>query len=248
MKPDSLLEWAKKRTWFYAFRLPDGSTTKVDIPAEVLKIHATREQHLERVIERYVPRAAELHALDLACHEGFFSMTLARHFQQVIGVEQRAESVESARKLTELLGLRNITYHQSRVEDLPVGEFVADFVLMFGLLYHVHDPVGMLSHVARLSRKQLCIETQILPFDIAGNVEDGCHLWMRPLRGLFGLVEDYPQGREGGTTSFAMIPTRSGLVWLLQRLGFASVEVIEPERNDYEQFLRGQRIIVLASR
>ena len=127
-------------------------------------------------------------------------------------------------------------------------EFQRDFVLMYGLLYHVQDPVGMLQQAARLARRFLCIETQVLPFNVVGNVEDGHHLAVRNIHGLFGLVEDYPDGREGGVTSFAMVPSVEGLVWLLHKLGFADVRVAKPEPGDYEQYLRGHRVMIFAAR
>ncbi len=243
-----LLEWVKQRTWFYEFRLPDGSATRTNNPSAVAAIHTTREQHLERLIRANVKDARSLSALDLASHEGYYSIVLSRHFGQVVGVEQRAESIASAAKITELLGATNVAYRQARVEELRVEECRADFVLMYGLLYHVQDPIGMLQQVARLTRRYLCIETQVLPFDVSGRVEDGHYLWMRPIQGLFGVVQDYPDEREGGTTAFAMVPTANALTWLLGKLGFTKVSIVEPQQDDYEQFWRRQRIIVFAER
>jgi ubiquinone/menaquinone biosynthesis C-methylase UbiE len=242
-----LLEWAKERVWFYEFQLPDGSVTRTDIPPAVLEIHRTRQRHLERLISSRVDDPSRLSALDLASHEGYYSFVLAKHFAQVVGVEQRAESIDSATKMQQLLGVSNVRFQHASVEHLEVAQ-AADFVLMFGLLYHVQDPIGILQRAAELSRKFLCIETQVLPFDACGLVENGHYLWTRPLQGLFGLVADNPERREGGQTRVAMVPTINALTWLLGQLGFSEVVVVPPEASDYEQFLRRQRVIVFTRR
>ncbi len=245
---DDLLGWVKARTWFYEFPLPDRSTTRTDVPPAVLAIHQTRERHLERFIRERIGDARNLDALDLASHEGYFSLILSRHFRRVTGVEQRTDSIEAATNIARLLGLANVDFRHARIESLDPRELQRDLVLMYGLLYHVQDPIGMLQQAARLARRFLCIETQVLPFNVVGNVEDGHHLAVRTIHGLFGVVEDYPEGREGGVTSFAMVPSVEGLVWLLRKLGFSDVRIAKAEAGDYEQYLRGHRVMIFATR
>src|SRR5437773_2273365 len=77
----------KSRIWFYEFELPDGTLTRTDIRPDVLHIHRSRREKLRRVIRDHVGDASGLTALDVASHEGYFALELARHFAAVHGVE-----------------------------------------------------------------------------------------------------------------------------------------------------------------
>jgi tRNA (mo5U34)-methyltransferase len=99
----------KDRTWFYEFELPDGTVTKSDLAPEVLRIHASRRNHLTNVIKEYVRDPNDKTALDFASHEGYYSLHLSKHFKQVHGLEIRPESLDAARTITSALGVKNVT-------------------------------------------------------------------------------------------------------------------------------------------
>jgi tRNA (mo5U34)-methyltransferase len=247
MAPTDLakLDQVKQRAWFYRFPLPDGTTTHSDVPDRILEIHASRARHLRRIIEQKVVKSAAKTAIDFSSHEGFFSIELAKHFGAVRGFEIRAESLAAARLITDVLGVTNIQYVQADLQQLSFdATLCADFVLVYGLLYHMEDPIHVLRLASKLSLQHILIETQVFPFDIAGRIEDGCYDNLRRVEGVFGLAPDYPQGREGGSTELALIPSLNALLFLLKQFGFAEVEVLPAEIDDYEQFRRGSRVIV----
>ena len=235
----------KNRTWFYEFELPDGTFTRTDMHAEVLRIHTSRREKLRRVILDNVGDAKGLSALDVASHEGYYSIELARHFAAVHGIELRRESVDAATQISKFLGVANVHYTQADFTQMrydPAME--ADFVLLFGLLYHLENPIHALRLASQLARKHILIETQVFPFDIAGMVEDGYYLVQREVHGVFSLSLDYPQGREGGSTTIALVPSINALLFLLKEFGFRHVQVIDPDSADYEQFRRRSRVVV----
>jgi hypothetical protein len=243
------LEAIKNRVWFYEFELPDGSRTRTDIPPEVLAIQTSRREKLRRVIRDRVGDASGLTALDIASHEGYFTIELARHFADVHGIEIRPESRHAAEQMSAALGIPNVRYTQAdftRLQYDPTLE--ADFVLLYGLLYHVENPVHVLRLAARLARTHILVETQVFPYDITGLVEDGHYLWQRRVHGVFSLSLDYPQGREGGSATLALVPSVGALLFLLGEFGFKQVEVIKPDADDYEQFRRGSRVVVYGGR
>lgn len=235
----------KSQPWFYEFKLPDGSTTASYLDPSFREIHPTRERMLRAVLADY--HGPKTSALDVACHEGYYSLVLAEYFNAITGIDKNAQSIEKAALITGLLAPSKIVLRNLAVEDLAADDQY-DFVLSFGLLYHHENPVGLIRRLSHLARHMLCIETQVTPVDISGAVEDGGCMNLRKIEGLFALCADYPHSAEGGMTDLAMIPSQSGLRFLLQHNGFRDVVFSPVLEGDYEQFRRGQRVVVTAIR
>lgn len=194
-----------------------------------------------------VPDAAHLMATDFASHEGYFSIELARHFSFVRGFEIRRESLEAAQLITSALGLRDVEYVSADLQTMTFDEkWRSDFVLVYGLIYHMEDPIHVLRLASQMSRRHILVETQVFPYDMTGRIEDGNYQNLRPVEGTFALTPDYPAGREGGSTSVALVPSLNALLFLLKHFGFADVRVLQPTQEDYEQYRRGSRVIVYA--
>lgn len=239
------LKWAKNQKWFYEFILPDGTKTESYLPEHARKIHTDREKVLRDYLGSFSGGFTK--AIDVSCHEGFFSLVLAQYFNLVIGIDKNQDSLEKARRILNLLGYAKIRFENSSVENWNENED-ADFVLCFGLLYHVENPIQILRKLARLARKAICIETQVLPYQIAGKVEDGSYLWQRDINGLFGLCLDYSHTKEGGLTDLALVPSRDAVEFLLKHFGFKKINFYQPKLDDYEQFARGNRLIIFAEK
>lgn len=239
------LNSVKQQKWFYEFTLPDGTKTESYLPEIARQVHLTREKALRGYLGKVSDNCES--ALDVSCHEGFFSLLLKDYFNHVVGVDKNAESLVKAKQIAHLLGHPDIIFNNSSLEDWAEDQN-ADFVLCFGLLYHVENPIQILRKLALLTKKALCIETQILPYNLSGFIEDGSYLWQRELNGLFGLCVDYSHRAEGGLTDLALVPSRQALEFLLKQFGFKTVDFYTPEPNDYEQFVRGHRVIVLAEK
>lgn len=239
------LQIVKDRKWFYEFDLPDGTKTQTDIPAPVRQIHESRRGKLREVIEKYVGDSKSMTAVDFASHEGYFSIELSKHFDSVLGLEIREDSIKAAGRITNVLGCSNIAYQQADLQKMEFdSKMMADFVLCYGLLYHVENPIHVIRLASQLSRKHILIETQIFPFDITGPIEDGHYEWQRKVEGVFSLSVDYAARREGGSTDIAMIPSLNALIFLLKNFGFKTIEVLKFDVHEYEQFRRGSRVVV----
>ena len=192
------LRAVKERTWFYEFELPDGTRTRTDLPEDWRPVHGTRRRQLLDVIHRHVGDAAKLTAADFASHEGYFSVELAKHFSFVRGFEIRRESLEAATLITEVLRLRNVEYVQADLQTMSFDErWRSDFVLVYGLIYHMEDPIHVLRLASQLCREHILIETQIFPYDITGRVEDGNYQSQRPVRGRIRARPRLPGGSRG---------------------------------------------------
>jgi hypothetical protein len=200
---------------------------------------------LQQVIDEHVPNSRDLTATDFASHEGYFTVELAKRFTFVRGFEIRPESLAAARLITETVGVRNVEFVQADLQKMEFDErLCTDFVLVYGLIYHMENPIHVLRLASQLSRRHILVETQLFPYDVMGRVEDGGYQNQRPVQGVFALVPDYPLGCEGGSTEFALVPSLNSVQFLLKAFGFTRVEVLEATQDDYEQYRRASRAMV----
>lgn len=239
--PEKDLALVLSRTWSYEFALPDGSKTRCMLSPSVMPIHTSRSAKLAEVIRQHVGDGSALTALDLACHEGFYSIELARHFAKVRGIDHRQEDVAAARLIARTLGISNVEFHQVDLQAATLQSVEpADFVLIYGLLGHMEYPLQLMRLAAGMARRYILIETQVMPYDLTGRVEDGYYQHQRDVHGVFGLCQD----DQGGADGLALIPSLNTLVFLLKHFGFSDVRNIDFDANDYEQFGRRSRVIV----
>ena len=239
------LDVIKNQKWFYEFSLPDGTKTESYLSEEARQIHTTREKILREYLDSANNKTKT--AFDISCHEGYFTLILSDYFERVIGVDKNANSLEKARQIAKFKNGSDIEFVNSPFElwNEPKS---AEFVLCFGLLYHIENPIQILRKLANITIKTLCLETQVLPFNFSGFVEDGSYQWQRKLNGIFGLCADYSESPEGGLSNLALIPSKEGLDFLLREFGFQKVNFHQAETKDYEQFTRGHRVVIFAEK
>ncbi|MCB1554494.1 MAG: methyltransferase domain-containing protein [Xanthomonadales bacterium] len=236
------------KTWFYPFRLPSGRTTPTYDGGALDLIHATRTQMLDSALNtEFSDARGGLSALDMACHQGWFSAHLAQSgFGSVTGVDARAEHVEDAGLIRDVLGLDHWQVVQSDIHDLtPAQAGIHDLVLCFGLIYHLENPVGALRVARSLCRRLCVVETQVVP-GLTGWVDYGSYRFVRPLKGSFGIIDETGEthGPEASTTGICLVPSVEALVWIMQRIGFSRVEVLPVPDDGYEQLVHRKRVMV----
>src|SRR5580692_9294649 len=65
--------------WFYPFEFDGGLRTTALVPPAVTEIFDTRLRMVESVVESHFgERQRGLDCLDIGCHEGFYSLAMAR--------------------------------------------------------------------------------------------------------------------------------------------------------------------------
>lgn len=246
----TLIEQAQAREWFYSFELPDGSTTPTYPNSDIMVIHDTRWQMLQSCLdERLGKDRAGLTALDLASHQGWFAVNLARSgFSSVLGIDARESHVDDSQLIRDIYGLEQLSFRQGDIHELDqaqLGRF--DVVLMLGLLYHLENPIGALRTCRSLCRKLCLIETQLVP-GMSGYVDYGSYQFVRPLKGSFGIVDETEEthGPEASLTGICLVPSLDALTWILHQVGFSDVTVLEPPADAYEQLRHHKRVMVAA--
>lgn len=250
MAEPATLARVRDRQWFYEFELPDGTRTQSTLPPGVEKIHATRLEMMERALDAAVGKdCSALTAADLACHQGWFAMHLARrNFKSILAVDARAEHLADTQLMADVLGVRAIDTLKLDIEDADAGEIGShDVTLMLGLLYHLENPVRALRLARAVTSRVLLIESQVVPH-MSGVVDWGSYQFQRHLMGNFGIIDETEEvhAPEAGVRGICLAPSLPALEWLLKRVGFARVERILPRPDGHEQLVGGKRAMFAA--
>lgn len=237
--------------WFYAFDFGEGMSTTPAIPPQVAGIHDTRLAMTEAAVaSHFGNRARDLECLDIGCHQGFYSIAMARHGWRVTGMDAREESLQSARFASAAAGFPSIQYHQGRVETLLQDERRKyDLTLFLGVLYHVEDPMLCLRQVSAVTKEMCVIETQVVD-EVEGFAEWGSREWTRPYQGILALIDESGEfqagNRETGVTPMATCPSPKALLFMCRQAGFERAEILTPPPDAYEQHARGKRVVCAA--
>ena len=238
--------------WFYRFDFGDGMQTMPGIPPAVVEIFDTRLRLVNTAIdEHFGSRLPDIECLDIGCHEGFYSLAMARRgLRKVYGIDAREENLRRARFVAEAMGLGEIDYSGGRVETLSVNpgrKF--DLTLFLGLLYHVEDPMRCLREVAAVTGELCVIETQVVE-EVEGETEWGSRDWVRPYQGIIAIIDEtgeFDAGiRETGVSPMATCPSTKALLYMLKQAGFSRAEILLPPYGSYEQHRRGKRVVCAA--
>jgi len=238
--------------WFYEFDFgTDGRTVSL-LPSDVLPIHSTRLEMVNRaVVAHFGERLAQVRCLDVGCHEGYYSVAMARKgVREVLGIDVRETNLRKARFVAEALGLSNISYQQGNCEELDpsaLGRY--ELCLFLGILYHLENPMLALRKVAAMTTELCVIETQVAD-EVEGAAEWGAREWTRPYHGILALIDESGEfeagNRETGASPLATCPSPRALEAMLKHAGFSRIDWIAPPPDAYEQHSRGKRVVCTA--
>jgi len=162
---------------------------------------------------------------------GYFSKFLFDMGFQVTGLEGREENVAEAKRRHP-----GITFLTRNIEDQTLPELgTFDFVLCYGLLYHLENPFQAVRNLHALTGKLLMVETMCVP---GANPN-------------FELLDEYHWENQG-LNYIALYPTEPSMVKMLYRAGFPFVYRFKQARLD-QQFQttlwrKKSRMILAASK
>jgi ubiquinone/menaquinone biosynthesis C-methylase UbiE len=196
-------------------------------------------------------RLRDIECLDIGCHEGFYSLAMARRgVRSVTAVDARPENLNRARFVAEAMGAGNIVFRQGLVETLAADlARTFELTLFLGLLYHVEDPMRCLRQVAAVTGELCVLETQVVD-EVEGRTEWGSRDWTRPYQGILAVIDEAGEfdagNRETGVTPMATCPSPKALLFMLKQAGFRRAEILAPPPGAYEQHARGKRVLCAA--
>ena len=141
-------------------------------------------------------------AVDVGCGLGDFSRFLADQGFKVIGLDGREENVKEA-----VRRYGDLTFLAFDAENLPTKDLgMFDFVLCFGLLYHLENPFRTIRSLYALTAKILLVEGICLPESSPA----------------MALMDEFPAENQA-LNYVAFYPSPSCLVKMLYRAGFPYV-------------------------
>ena len=197
---------------------------------EYRQLIEARGETIQRVVTRLKPALGLSNAVDAGCGVGFFSRTLLECGLNACGFDGRAENVAEARRR-----FPQVPFERGDIEErgiLQLGRF--DFVLCFGLLYHLENPFLAIRNLRGLTEKCLLLESMCLPGE-------------KPSM----LLRVEPRQEDQSLTEVACYPNEVSLVMMLYRSGFSMVYRVMP-LPDHEDFRETteharRRTVLLAS-
>lgn len=196
--------------WGFWYQLAPGiNTKKIGITS---RNRAICRSHLitSTVATLLGKKLADTTALDMGCHNGFFSMDLAsRGVKHVQGVELRQENLQQGEFLKQHYGIHNVDYEQGDIARWrPTTTF--SVVLNLGLLYHVIDPVTLVRNTYDWCDDFAVIDTV-------------CH--HEPISAFIAAFNKDLSKRGEGTHTVELHPTYRALIDTMHDAGF--VDLIE---------------------
>jgi FkbM family methyltransferase len=206
-----------------------SSQTKFDSD-DYLRLIESRGAVIRRVLSDLQGAISLSTALDAGCGLGFFAEILREAGLAVRAFDGRSENIEEARKR-----FPGILFESGDIENPGIRALgPSDFVLCFGLLYHVENPLLAIRNLRALTGKCLFLESMCFP---SGEP------WM--------LLREEPNQEDQSLTDLAFYPTEGCIVKMLYRAGFAAVYRLA-QLPDHDQFRETsdhvrRRTILLAS-
>jgi tRNA (mo5U34)-methyltransferase len=239
--------------WMYPWRVGPQRTAPL-LSEHLVAVHETRAQLLEGPVSDALAAAGpDATAIDLACCEGWFSHKLLEWgAARVIGVDIREHNVRRAELIREHLAVdpERLSFRCGDVfalDPADLGQF--DVVLVLGLIYHVEDPAGALRRAHALTGSMCAIETQL-----TRQARPIIYGYGHPSRFLqaeasFAAVLEADaevNALASATGVMSLVPNRAALELLARVAGFAGLDFQRPSPHHDVQYLRGDRVVVVA--
>lgn len=191
-----------KNTWFHSIELPDGRLIPGVVSVEALRTRISRYPIPQDLTGKRV--------LDVGAATGWNSFELERRGAQVMAVD--CVDLPEFRTARELLGSK-VEYCILDVDELTpasLGRF--DYVLFFGVLYHLRHPLLGLEKICALTKEAAFVESFVTDGDSSS-------------------IEFYETDELGGQLDNWFGPTAKCLEALCRSAGFARVRLEYVEQN-----------------
>ncbi len=245
-KTDTDIELGKYMDWFYSFPFINGAVNQLQ-DTTLQNIHNTRAELVFPLLDEiFKEKWISTRCLDLACHQGWFTMqTALRGTSDITGLDIRKEHIEKANLIKDISGLKNISFMEENLYNIKANEYGKfDIVFFLGILYHIDSPLEALRIVRSLTKNICVIETQVA----RSAPELECAWGSNPV--LFkgpgiALVESDEAHAEGGR-AITMVPTLDALYQMLYSVGFSRVFLSIPTRKMFKQYCDYDRVVVFA--
>jgi len=220
--------------WHYAFQFEGGlefkrfnvnPDPKLDFPERPLQ----RFRHIfPYLLEAEQCSLKGKRILDIACNSGFWSIQCALMGADVVGFDARPELIEQANLIKSIVGIDNAEFKVLNFWDMsPEKLGVFDVVLNLGILYHLPDPIAVLSRTKAMATSTIVLDTAI--YDAQDTL----------IRLDWEDAFDIRATSKAGIVSF---PTRASVELMLRHIGCSHWKEIPIRSTDMPfDYLSGKR-------
>ena len=180
-----------------------------------LRLIEARGDTIRKSIASLKPAFGLTTALDAGCGLGFFAQILNESGLDVRAFDGREENVEEGLRRFPKVKFECGDIQESSIRQL--GQF--DFVLCFGLLYHLENPFAAIRNLHALTGKALLLESMSLPEE---------NPWM--------LLREERRLEDQSLTDVAFYASEGCLAKMMYRAGFSSVYRVDvlPDHDDFK--------------
>ncbi len=232
--------------WFYPFVFQTGAKAEI-LDQSALVIHQSRASGIFPLLDRHFQgRWPNVSCLDIACHEGWFSLQIAqRGARSVRGIDVRPERIEKANFIREAGGFTNVKFEVGDFFSLsPERDGTFDLTLFLGIFYHLEDPVRGFRQARALTREVCAIEGQVIRHQ--GKIMSG---WRRKddvRSGPACAVIDADPNHIAPGAAVCVVPSLEALQHIIRAAGFSRTELVQAKPGMHEQYLSLDRVMLLA--
>jgi len=185
-----------------------------------------------------------LRVLDVACNCGGFSVEAAKNgADHVLGVDITEHYIEQANFIKRALGLEQLEFTKTAVEDLDSDANRFDVTFCFGILYHLENPLQVMKKLASMTNRVMAVDTELFP----------TFFTQRPLWLMNFMTPPNSQARDITTALWRtervcqFRPNAKAVEDLLKYLGFSVVTKLSPWGKALEKrYYVGRRAAFLA--
>jgi len=126
-----------------------------------------------------LPVLPDAEALDIATGTGEFARALSPMVGAVVGLDATDAMLEQGKKFVEKAGIKNISFKQGIVQDMPFGDASFDIVSCRYAFHHFADPKSVISEMVRVCKPggHIIIVDIIIP-DESTAVENNYYEWL----------------------------------------------------------------------
>lgn len=187
------------------------------------RFDAAPDPRLRMFLENF-PNAGRV--LELSCLEGGHSIVLAAHpgVQSVLALEGREDNIRRALLVKKIYGANNLKIRQANLEkeNLEIhGAF--DTVYCSGLLYHLPNPMFLLSKIVQVTRT-LYLSTHVAEDNSPDLITR--HEVKGKLYNEGGMKDSL-----SGMSENSFWPTFEGLEQMLRKVGFTQIEHLQHRKD-----------------
>ncbi len=200
---NQLLDEIGRHQWYQSIELGDGVTT----PGETGEATGAKLEMMNLPTD-----LSGLSVLDIGCNEGFFAFEAERRGAAPAAAIDKGREAAAKFDLVHRLLDSRVEFRRIRIDELdPRRDGRFDLVFFLSVFHHLRHPLLTIDQVAALTR--------------------GC--------AVMEFVEAVPRGEDRPSAlvrklsrrgHLHMLPTRPFLVEILERAGFATVEILGEHR------------------